>query len=327
MQTIFGKLRLITHCALTLLVAVQISTAVAAAGKANHSAAKVVVHFPTDYSVGALVLYPARDKEKCRDFQPARGAVAIPPGAALGLTFNYAGAKDTSFLRHIEAPYLVALNMGRFNICDAQSPDFKNLTAVRNLNLEQTDIGDQGVQSFRNMKNLRDLDISRTMITGKSFALLSCFTRLAILNAAHNDLHNSSMVDLEALKAVEILRLGSCGLDDRALAHVGRLTKLRSLHLEANAKITDTGIAHLINLKDLHYLDLTGTKVTGACTAHLKRLTSLTELHISFAKFKGQEVESLRRALPRCQISDIRKTHDVPVEIFAPLHSPIAPRH
>ncbi len=313
---------------LILLIVVCISINGAIARPVSDSTARIVFHFPAAYSVGSLLLYPDRSGFKSQDFHDARGDVAIPARAGIGLTLTYAGANDTSYLRNLDAPYLVSLDLNRLAVDDAQAKDLKNFVSLRSLNIESSDIGDPGMQYFRDMKELRSLDISRTMITGRSFSLLPRFPKLQRLNASHNNLDDGSTAYLEALQDLDNLRLGSCGFSDQALVHIGKLTKLKSLHLEANAKITDAGIAHLINLKALRYLDISETQVTTACAKYLQPLTNLSDLYLSLSKLKHHEVEAFHKAVPNCQIHDVRKPdHNTAVELFAPLHSPIAPQH
>lgn len=59
-------------------------------------------------------------------------------------------------------------------------------------------------------------------------------------------------------------------ITDVGVAHLGRLTNLTDLDLEAS-KITDVGLAHLSNLLNLKKLDLSKAKVTLEGIEQLKK--------------------------------------------------------
>ena len=94
------------------------------------------------------------------------------------------------------------------------------------------------------------------------------------------------------------------GLDDSALAHIGKVTTLRELEL-GDAQITSAGLKHLRSLRELTYLGLgftrdvtdagmpeltalpnlevlilSGTKVTDAGLVHLVKLPKLREVRL-----------------------------------------------
>ncbi|MHC4249851.1 MAG: leucine-rich repeat domain-containing protein, partial [Planctomycetota bacterium] len=74
------------------------------------------------------------------------------------------------------------------------------------------------------------------------------------------------------------IMLGGDSATDGALAHVGRVTELKHLHLLNGSAVTDAGLAHLRGLTDLESLYLQGTSVTDAGLAHIGGLTDLKEL-------------------------------------------------
>jgi hypothetical protein len=68
------------------------------------------------------------------------------------------------------------------------------------------------------------------------------------------------------------------------------------------AKITDEGISHLANLKDLEYLDLSDTLVTDAGLKHLEGLAKLEELYLHNTHVTEAGVRELRNSLPSLEI-------------------------
>lgn len=116
-------------------------------------------------------------------------------------------------------------------------------------------------------------------------------------------------VEFRHLAALPALRKATLweirGLDDEALAHIGKVTTLRELEL-GDAEITDAGLKHLRGLQSLTFLGLgwtkdvtdaglpalvalsnlevlvlAGTKVTDAGLAHLAKLPQLKEVRLA----------------------------------------------
>jgi hypothetical protein len=67
------------------------------------------------------------------------------------------------------------------------------------------------------------------------------------------------------------LYLQKCGIDDRGLAHLERLSSLHGLELSDNAAITDRGLKHLHELRSLNYLRASGTSASEEGIALLRR--------------------------------------------------------
>jgi hypothetical protein len=103
------------------------------------------------------------------------------------------------------------------------------------------------------------------------------------------------------LSELRVLFLDASEVTDGGLAHLDRLVKLRQL-LIGSAHVTDAGLVHLKRLSNLSVLTLIDTQVTDAGLAHLKELPNLSHLDLvrSQATFGG--VRELRRALPRLTI-------------------------
>ena len=88
------------------------------------------------------------------------------------------------------------------------------------------------------------------------------------------------------------------GLDDTALAHIGKVTTLRELEL-GDAEITDAGLKNLRSLQSLTFLGLGWTKdVTDAGLAELVALPNLQVLVLSGTKVTDAGLAQLAQ-LPR----------------------------
>jgi hypothetical protein len=66
--------------------------------------------------------------------------------------------------------------------------------------------------------------------------------------------------------------------------------------------ISDVGLKHLTRMKKLTHLFLFRTRVTNIGLKHLERLPTLVFLDLRQTKVTAAGVQSLRKALPNCEI-------------------------
>ena len=79
---------------------------------------------------------------------------------------------------------------------------------------------------------------------------------------------------------------------------------MQYLNLEGT-KITGAGLAHLKDLTNLQYLSLEGCEnITDAGLVHLKNLTNLKDLSLAGCEnITDSGVAELQKALPNCKIN------------------------
>ncbi len=80
---------------------------------------------------------------------------------------------------------------------------------------------------------------------------------------------------LAAFKNLSRLDVGSTGMTDASLEHIGRLDSLTHLDLAGNIAVTDVGVAHLKGLVRLQSIGLLGTGATANSLIHLERCVDL----------------------------------------------------
>lgn len=110
--------------------------------------------------------------------------------------------------------------------------------------------------------------------------------------------------DLSLLGTLQADDLQACflyGIGDDDLTHILGLKGISELYLSGEG-ITGEGIVHLLELKNLERLYLYDTRVTNAGLACLKHLPRLRSLTLSNAPITGGELERLRLALPGCRV-------------------------
>ncbi|QSV47208.1 J domain-containing protein [Geobacter benzoatilyticus] len=110
--------------------------------------------------------------------------------------------------------------------------------------------------------------------------------------------------DMGLLGTLQADDLQACflyGIADDDLTHILGLKGITELYL-SGAGITGEGIIHLLELKNLERLYLYDTRVTSAGLACLKHLPRLRSLTLSNAPVTDGELERLRLALPGCRV-------------------------
>jgi len=313
--------------AVVVVSALALSAAICAPQTEYAKGAGTILHFPKDRSVGHLLLFNTRhDVAPLKVFCAARGDVEVPPKTNLGLKLSYAAIQDMTFLKNLDPSCLMLLDASRLDIDDDRAFNVHYLTGLRTLNLNNTEIGDKGLQYVSNLKQLIRLDLGDTGVTGRGLVHLYGL-QLEDLSLMHDRVGDDELASLEGMQHLRVLRLIGSGIGDKAMVHLAKMRGLFMLRLSSNRGITDAGISHLLPLVNLDSLDLSETSVTPACAKYLKALPKLKSLSISFHKYSPTEIAAFKASLPHVAVVDrMPVTHET-TELFAPLHSPIAPQH
>ena len=112
---------------------------------------------------------------------------------------------------------------------------------------------------------------------------------------------DGELVVLKSLENLVSLHLGGTDVTDEGLSHLAGLTSLKRLHLE-KTNVSDEGLPHLSKLENLSYLNLYQTGVTDAGLQHLEGLKQLGNLYLWQTKVTREGAETLKKALPECDI-------------------------
>lgn len=107
---------------------------------------------------------------------------------------------------------------------------------------------------------------------------------------------DTGLAQLQHVPGLEVLCLHGCrNITNAGLVHLGNLKQLRDLDLGAT-KIGDAGLAHLRDLSNLERIDLQHyTKITNAGMSHLAGLHKLKYLRMSFTKVGDRGLVHLER--------------------------------
>jgi hypothetical protein len=90
--------------------------------------------------------------------------------------------------------------------------------------------------------------------------------------------HEFKSHETDAAGRITYVDLQGADIGDRDLERVGRLTAVRHLNISGNNDVTDVGLKHISNLKDLEYLDIGFTGITDDGLPHVASLPRLRSL-------------------------------------------------
>jgi hypothetical protein len=90
-------------------------------------------------------------------------------------------------------------------------------------------------------------------------------------------------------------------LEDQGAASIAKLSKMQDLNIE-HSEVSDAGMARLAALTELRRLNLDNTQVTDDSAAAIVNLKKLTWLNLYHTLFTKQGYETVKAALPECEI-------------------------
>jgi hypothetical protein len=117
-----------------------------------------------------------------------------------------------------------------------------------------------------------------------------------ILPGTVSDDELEKMTELDRLEPVW-LQLPKAPVTNRGVASLKRLKELRGLSL-LGTRVDDDGMQHLLELKNLHTLNLDGCAVTDRALAVLGQIPQLRGLSVIGTKVTPDGVNKLRKARP-----------------------------
>lgn len=107
---------------------------------------------------------------------------------------------------------------------------------------------------------------------------------------------------LKPLKDLEELHLEGSFLTDVGMAHLQEFKQLRELDLHKSLYITDKGLESLKYLPRLSKLELSYTRITDKGLEHLNALRGLKVLHLTGTRVTEEGLRVIKAGLPGCEV-------------------------
>ena len=181
--------------------------------------------------------------------------------------------------------------------------DVPDWPRIESINLHSCPVSDEGLAAISRFKNLQRLEIVHSRVTDAGLRHLGKLTNLRQLHVASHGTTRAGLGFVEKLSRLVQLDLYEELAGNEGLAHVGKLTGLKILNLYVGPADA-AGLALLSKLSGLEELTLGGMgKMTDAAVEHLLRLKSLRRLTLSGTKITEAGMQRLRKGLPATRIT------------------------
>jgi hypothetical protein len=183
--------------------------------------------------------------------------------------------------------------------CDDLLARISRLPGPKMLLLMETQATDEGLRHVGKMSGLEELFIwNASSVTDAGVAHLARLKNLKNVHINHSNLTDASLVLLSSLPSIETLSLQENHFTDEGLVRLTGKERLKGLYIGLGApRITDAGLPHLRDFKNLEILDVQNSQVTARGLEELiKGLPKLKELWLSDHVFTEAEKEAMRQA-------------------------------
>ncbi len=197
------------------------------------------------------------------------------------ISLHYTQVGDAGLAHLKDYKSLTSLTLTGTKVTDAGLALFKDFKTLTYINLNSTQVSDVGMAHLTNCKNLTHLNLQKTKVTAAKFEELKKALPKCTIESDYGT-YESPDVDRKA--AEYVLSIGGAvrvnGLDPeiKAVADLPREAKLTQFNLQGNAQVSDAGLAHFNERKNLTHLDLSNTQVSNAGLVHFKDCKNLTAL-------------------------------------------------
>jgi serine/threonine protein kinase len=267
--------------------------------------------FPRDKSLGLLYWHykpGTRDLGYApKNFQ-AQNNCLVPPQALLHLiafdvlsdvpqNFSGFGPNDLDYL---------ALS-DDFIWTDRHMVYIGKLTGLHTLIADEAGISDKCIADLNHLVNLEALSVGATKLTGTGLSNLLRLSKLQKFAASDIAKMSAALKTMTGSQSLTNLEVDGCKLSDDDLKVIGTMTNLGLLDIGNNPKITDKGLQTIVTLHNLSILKIDGAGVSPACIKTLKQLPKLRVLCINMGQWSTVDKIDLHRAIPTCNVSQIRK--------------------
>jgi Leucine-rich repeat (LRR) protein len=150
------------------------------------------------------------------------------------------------------------------------------------IHVSETPVSDQAISNINKMKDLQSLSIDGTTVTDDGLALLE-------------------------LPKAGGLDLGKTAVTDKSLPHIGSSFKRLDWLSFNDTKVTDNGVAALVDLRSLKTLVLIHTPVSDKCLAVMKEFPRLRDLELAGDNITDHGIAAIS-GISTLDVLDLRET-------------------
>jgi formylglycine-generating enzyme required for sulfatase activity/serine/threonine protein kinase len=183
---------------------------------------------------------------------------------------------------------------------DEHLHNLRGLTALRELDLRATAVGDTGLKNLGELRGLRILSLDSTRVTDEGLRHLRAMQGLRYLTFVGTAASDAGLEHLKGLRQLTALSLGSP--KEAGFASLATLPHLAALNIQPNRTLTDRNTATLNRFPKLTVLVLNHAGVDDGYIECLSQLTKIRQLVLIGSSITDDGFAALKAALPKCKI-------------------------
>lgn len=101
---------------------------------------------------------------------------------------------------------------------------------------------------------------------------------------------DEALQHLHCFPKLRVLLLQETQVTDASMKYIGEMTELESIYMWDAAEVSDDGVRHLANLKKLHQIHLSTSRITDDSLAVFAKLPLLEDLSLQFNHFTDRGI-------------------------------------
>lgn len=154
------------------------------------------------------------------------------------------------------------------------------LKNLKHLTSYYTVIDTEFVELFNTLPRLQELTVIQAEIADPILAYFAETNQLEALNLPNAGIYGDKIAYIGRMTNLTALDLSGTEVADDDMAHLVGLANLETLYLSPMYNLTDAGVKHIAEMKNLSKLSLSPENADRA-SAHLSGLTGITELRFT----------------------------------------------
>ncbi|MBE0536639.1 MAG: hypothetical protein IH624_13315 [Phycisphaerae bacterium] len=163
---------------------------------------------------------------------------------------------------------------------------------LKGLYFGETNIKDLGLTQFEGMDRLEELELAGKLLTNEGLKSLRHLrsVRYLIIGGPFSD---EGFVHVQAMPALRTINVNTEHFGDAALQALSRAPVLEAIGAHWMKEITDRGVDHLAQMKNLKKLDIASAEITPRSIPTLARMTTLEELNLGGKPYTDAQIAPL----------------------------------
>ncbi len=255
-------------------------------------------HFPSNQSLGLIEFKDGTQKV-------ATGLVSIPLGQPYGFVPGNYLLQNPQLFDGFRADEIPILDFGGGKMINLEVfARLKRLTGMQILNLSGTDFGNTELEYIAGLTNLKYLNLATTRVTCKALLSSPILKTVKCLDTTCLDGGKLIARQVPNLPNLKQLIMGDNNIQDEDLKYIAKSKSIQILCLAQNP-VTEKGVANLIPLRTLEWLDLSQTIVEPKCCESIARMPGLKVIEVGKMFDSNAQVKFasyLRRRKPELKI-------------------------